>query len=328
MKLGIIGTGMIVKTALPCLANMPEYTLQAIASTEKSKDVAQQLSEQYNIKEVYTDYLSLLNDKEVETVYVATPNNLHYIMCQNALLKGKNVICEKPFTSNYNQLVELMKLAEEKQLFLLEAIAPTFYPNVKELKNLLPLIGRIKIVDANYSKYSSRYTAFKQGKIMPAFDVACCGGALMDLNIYNLHMLALLFGESTKIQYHANIEKGIDTSGIVTVDYPDFKAVLIGSKDCNGNNCFCIQAEQGMINITPSIDGTKDIKVIMQDEVKEYPAEKDVHYMYYEFKEFERIIREKDYASANKLAQTSLIVMRMVTEARIKGNIIFADDKA
>lgn len=326
MKLGIIGSGMIVKTFLPCAQNMSEYELVAIASTERSFSQTKQLAEQYKIKKVYSNYHLLLDDQEVEVVYIATPNHLHYIMCKEALQKDKNIICEKPFVADDKQLIELAELAKEKKLFLLEAIAPTFYPNVAKIKEVLPLIGDIKIISGNYSKYSSRYSAFKQGTILPTFDINCCGGALMDINIYNIHMLSLLFGEGENVQYHANVKNGIDTSGIITVDYPEFKAVLIGSKDCTADNYFCIQGENGTIEIKPSSSSTKDIYVYLKDETIKYLAEENVHYMYYEFKKFAEIIENKDYNQADDLMKISQIVMRTATKARYDAKIYFPSD--
>lgn len=83
----------------------------------------------------------------------------------------------------------------------------------------------------NYTQYSSRYDAFLEGKIAPVFDPNKDGGALMDLNIYNIHLLAALFGLPDKVQYYANMQKGVDTSGILHLSYPDKQASLTASKD-------------------------------------------------------------------------------------------------
>lgn len=326
MRLAIIGSGMIVKIVLPCLSKMSEYSLEAIASREESLSKNQELADCYGIKKVYSNYHDLLLDEDVQIVYVALPNHMHCSVCKEALEKGKHVICEKPFVSNIKQLEQLDLLAKEKGLFLLEAIAVNFYPSLLKAKQLLPSIGKAKLVEGNYGKYSSRYTAFKQGDVLPTFDVNCSGGCLMDINIYNLHLFAFFFGESENVQYFANVERGIDTSGIILINHNQFKAALLGSKDSKGTNSFRIQGEDGTIEITPSKDNTKNVKVTLKDESIEYCDESGVHYMYYEFKEFARIIKNKDYDKANELMKHSKIVMGMATLARRSAGIIFPDD--
>ena len=326
MKLGIIGSGMIVKTLLPCISKMEEYSLEAIASRKESTIKNQELADKYNIKKVYGDYQELLNDKEVEVVYVALPNHMHYAVSKDALEANKHVICEKPFMTNDSQLEELDKLAKEKGLFLLEAIATNFYPSIEKVKQSLALIGKVKIVEGNYGKYSSRYTAFREGKVLPTFDVNCSGGCLMDINIYNLHILTYLFGEGNHIEYHANVAKGVDTSGIILVDHDDFKAVLVGSKDSTGTNTLRIQAEDGTIEMSPSKDGTKQVKIILKEKTETFVDPEGTHYMYYEFKEFARIIKENDKEKAEELMDQSMKVMRQATIARHYAGVYYPDD--
>ena len=88
-------------------------------------------------------------------------------------------------------------------------------------------------MNINYSQYSSRYDAFKRGEIAPAFNPEMGGGALRDLNIYNIHLLVGLFGKPHRVEYLPNVERGVDTSGILVLDYGNFKAVAIGAKDCS-----------------------------------------------------------------------------------------------
>lgn len=122
-------------------------------------------------------------------------------------MHNKHVICEKPFTSNVNELDELIALAKQQNCLLFEAITNQYLPTFKEIKEKISEIGKISIISSNYSQYSSRYNAFKRGEILPAFDVNKSGGALMDLNVYNIHFVVGLFGAPNKVEYFANIEK-------------------------------------------------------------------------------------------------------------------------
>ena len=224
MKLGIIGSGMIVYDLLTFIDIIDEIELTAILGRKESQEKIETLINKHHIKKAYYDYDELLNDDEIDTIYVALPNHLHYEYTKKALLHNKHVICEKPFTSNVNELDELIALAKQQNCLLFEAITNQYLPTFKEIKEKISEIGKISIISSNYSQYSSRYNAFKRGEILPAFDVNKSGGALMDLNVYNIHFVVGLFGAPNKVEYFANIEKGIDTSGVAILEYPTFKA--------------------------------------------------------------------------------------------------------
>lgn len=246
MKLGIVGAGMIVKDFFRFIHDVDGVELIGIAATSNEVDVVKKMAQEEHIKYYHTCYEELLENQEVEVVYVATPNHLHYQMCKQALRAHKHVICEKPFTSNIEELRELDQIAQQENLILLEAISTQYLPNVLEIKKQLKEVGNVKIVTANYSQYSSRYNAFKEGEILPAFDYKKSGGALMDLNIYNIHLMVALFGEPLDIQYKANVQRGIDTSGLIVLDYGTFKAVLIGAKDCKAPLSTTIKGIKGV----------------------------------------------------------------------------------
>ena len=127
---------------------------------------------------------------------------------------------------------ELAALAQRKRLFLVEAMTTQYQPNYAKLRELLPRVGTVRMVQCSFSQYSSRYDAFCAGQTPPVFDPLCAGGALMDLGVYNISYIVGLFGEPNKAVYAANMERNIDTSGVLMMDYSGFKAVSIAAKDC------------------------------------------------------------------------------------------------
>ena len=329
MRLGIAGAGMIVRGLFSFIHEIEGIELEAIASTEKSIEKVKQMAKENHVKKAYLNYDELLNDEDIEVMYIATPNHLHYQMCKQALEKGKHVICEKPFTSRIEELEELSQLSKEKHLFLFEAISTQYLPNVLKIKEKLNELGNIKIVTANYSQYSSRYNAFKEGIIQPAFDYTKSGGALMDLNIYNIHFMFALFGKPLKVNYMANIEKNIDTSGIITLDYGNFKAVLIGAKDCKAPIATSIQGDQGCISIQTPANVLRSFKILHNDQrEEEFDLQGDTHRMVYEFNEFVKMIEDKDFDRANEMMEKSLIAMDIATKARIDAGVHFKADES
>ena len=336
MKLGIVGCGMIVHDLMRFIHEVNGVELEAIASIPQEFDKVKELAQENKIKNAYECYDDLLNDDNVEVVYLGVPNHLHYVMTKQALECGKNVICEKPFTSNYKELKELSILAKEKNLIIIEAMSTQYLPNVLKIKEKLPELGNIKIVSANYSQYSSRYDAFKEGIIQPAFDYTKSGGALMDLNIYNINLMVALFGAPNKVGYQANIEKGIDTSGILTLDYGTFKCVCIAAKDCKAPIMSTIQGDQGCVVIESPANFLNGFKVMM-NKVKEKTMENKgaeledynngKHRMYHEFTKFVDVFDNKDTEFANKMLDISLITMDIQTKARKDAGIVFTADK-
>ena len=321
MKLAVLGTGKIVQEFLPMIQQVTDVELVALLSTPRSLDKAKEMQAQYHIQEVYTDYETLLSNATIDTVYVALPNHLHYQYTKAALLQGKNVICEKPFTLNAQQLQELIQIATEKRLILLEAITNQYLNNFLQIKKDLAQLGKIKIVECNYSQYSSRYDAFKEGKILPAFDPQKGGGALMDINIYNIHFVVGLFGKPEKVQYLANIERDIDTSGILVLDYGAFKAVCIGAKDSTAQIRSVIQGTDGSIEVLGATNEMPRYERRSKTEIEAVNANLDKHRMYQEFEKFTEVIDQKDLAFALEQLNHSLTVMQVVDQALESANL-------
>lgn len=326
MKLGILGTGMIVKDLLTTIDKFDLESIYVLGVKETEEEV-KELCAKYNLTGYYLDYDELLN-QEIDTVYVALPNFLHYAFAKKALEHGKNVIIEKPITANATELKELIEIAKDKNLIILEAMNIHYLPAYLRLKESLPQIGDIKIVSFNYSQYSSRYNAFKQGTILPAFDYHKAGGALMDLNVYNIHGIVGLFGKPQSIQYQANMEKGIDTSGILTFNYGSFQAVSIGAKDCKAPVTLTLQGDKGVICMHKPINQIRAFEYINNDnETTTIDLDEGKHRLYYEFTEFIRIIDQEDKNKANEMLEISLTVSEIMENARKQQGIVFDNDK-
>lgn len=327
MKLGIVGAGQIVQSLFEFIHEIKEIDLVAICATKNNTDRLYSTAKANNINCVYTDYDEFLSNTDIDVVYLGIPNSLHFSFAMKALRLNKHVIVEKPFCINYMQAKELAEYATKNKLILLEAISTIFNPNYLKIKELINAIGKVKIISLDYSQYSSRYDDFKKGIIKPAFDREKGGGSLMDLNVYNIHFVVGLFGKPNDLKYYANIEKNIDTSGILVMNYDSFQAVLIGAKDCGCATTNSIQAESGSICFKSSTNKLSDFDLCLnKKEVIHYDLTNDNHRMKYEFEEFLRIFQEKDFNKSNELLSHSLDVMEVLDKARVSSNIIFPED--
>ena len=314
MNLGIVGAGMIVKDFLSFTHELPEIKLEAIVA--RNIENLKNLQSIYNIKEIFTDLDECLSNPSIDTIYVAVPNNLHYSVAKKALEAGKNVICEKPFTLNYSEAVDLFQIAESKNLILIEAITNQYLPNYLEIKENLSKMGNIRLVECNYSQLSSRYEAFKKGIIAPVFDKKQGGGVLGDLNIYNIHFVVGLFGTPKNSKYYPNIVREVDTSGILILEYNEFKVVCIAAKDTYNNSYANIQGDKGLIKVIGTLNEVPNY-TIKNNEV-EMKVNKNIHKhrMYSEFKKFIDVIDNKDFDFMQKQKEHSLAVMEIFDKSR------------
>ena len=243
MQIGIVGAGMTVPWFLEAAKLIPEMEVRALFARKEEK--RKEICEKYQVPVAYDSYEKLLADQSIDVLYLPVPNHLHYSFTKQALEAGKHVILEKPFTVTYEEAKKLAELARAKGLVLFEAITNQYNANYEKVRELLPGLGDVKIVQLNFSQYSSRYEAFKQGNIAPVFDAAKAGGALMDLNVYNIHFVVGLFGEPKAIHYYPNMEKGVDTSGILVMEYPTFQCVCVAAKDCGAPLSMNIEGDKG-----------------------------------------------------------------------------------
>lgn len=319
MKLAIIGTGKIVQEALPVLAASPGICLHSICARPHSQEKAEALAQNYGIAHVTTDYATVLADAAVEVVYVAVINSVHFPYAMKALKAGKSVILEKPACLNSDDLGDLMEEARRRNLFLLEAVTLLHLPAFQLLKDeLLPRLGTIRHVECNYSQRSSRLDRYLHGDVAPAFDPEAGGGALMDINIYNLHFTQALLGpaHTAAYTYHAGYN-GVDLSGTAVLGYPDTIAVCTGSKETDAPSFGLIQGDDGWVRIEGPVSTMGSITLCLRgEEPKEIPVEKPVHRLAPEFATFTRLFHQADRQAAldkaRDLIQLSYNVMKTV----------------
>lgn len=314
MRLAIVGTGKIVAEFLSFAPALDGVELVAIYGRSLEKATALQASA--GIAAAYDDYDQCLADPAVDTVYVAVPNQLHYEFSRRALLAGKNVICEKPFTTAMADFDELCRLADERGLILVEAISNQYQANYRAIAEHLSSLGRIRLVQTDYCQYSSRYDDFRKGVVQPAFDPAAGGGALMDIGIYNVHFVVGLFGAPRRARYVANIERGIDTSGVLLLEYDDFTAVCVGAKDSSSPARQVIQGDDAtfQLDAIPSECGPWTITDRRGDRVR-VAEPLAAHRLLEEFVAFERMIREHDLGGRDRALAHSRTVLTIVLQA-------------
>jgi len=324
MKIATIGTGFIVESFLSAAAQVEDAQPYALYS--RKMETGKRIADKFHIPNIYTDLDVMLQNPEIECIYIASPNSLHYEQAKKALCAGKHVICEKPFTSTLSELEELCELANANHCFLFEAIVTIHMPNFISLKEHIASLGQIRMVQCNFSQYSSRYDRFLANETPNVFNPAFSGGAFADINIYNLHFVMNLFGKPNHVKYYPNIQRGIDTSGVLIMKYDDFHAVCVGCKDTKSHNISQIQGELGYITLNSETSRCSNYSVTTKDGTMLPSIKQNDNSLYYELNDFLRIMKDKDFTACNALLEYSKSVMCVFETARKEAGIHFAAD--
>ncbi|WP_084126622.1 Gfo/Idh/MocA family protein [Demequina sp. NBRC 110054] len=315
MRLALLGSGMIVRDLLDAVGDVPGLDVVAIQGRASSLAKLKALAAEHSIPKVFTDLEECLADPGIDTVYVGLPNDLHHEVSRAALLAGKHVVCEKPFTRTVAELDELVSLARERGLILTEAITTIHHTAYKEIEARLPEIGRIRLVECVYSQRSSRYDAFVAGDIHPAFDPARGGGALRDLGIYGIHLVVGLLGAPDTVSYHPTVERGVDTSGVLVLGYPEAQAVVVCAKDSHASSHTAVQGDVATIEMAGAPNTCGPVALTTREGTTPLALDLPGHRMTDEFREFVRIIAEADIDARDRLLDHSRTVLETLVRA-------------
>ncbi|MBO7676846.1 MAG: Gfo/Idh/MocA family oxidoreductase [Erysipelotrichaceae bacterium] len=327
MRLGIIGSGLIVQEFLPEMVQMEGLDVVAIQGVPGYEEQIRKLCDDNGVPYALTDFEELCK-LDIDTVYIAVPNFLHCSYCKDALNKGLNVIVEKPMTSNYKEAKELSDLARQKGLFIFEAVTTVYFEAFEKIREWLKEIGTIKNVNMNYCQYSRRYDEFRNGVTLPAFDPKKSGGALMDLGLYNLHFIMGLFGRPQAYRYYPNIERNIDTSGVMIMEYEGFKAMSVAAKDCSAPFYCAISGTDGNITIQYPANFIGKVTLTRNDgSTQEFEDGFAYKRLLPEFHAFISMINSNDHKACYERLDHSLEVSEVKTKARLEAGIFFPCDE-
>jgi predicted dehydrogenase len=327
IKLGTVGTGWITSSFIEASQLSKQFNLTSVYS--RSEEKARLVADTYNANNVFTDIEEMAKSENVEAVYIASPNSVHYKHALLFLKNKKHVICEKPIFSNTKELEEAHKTAEANGVFLFEAIRSIHTPNFRILKENLHMAGEIRSAILPYIKYSSRYDLFLNGEEPNIFSSIYSGGALVDLGVYPLYLAVGLFGAPNNVSYHpVKLRTGVDGSGTLVLEYKEFICTILCSKVSHSTILCEILGETGTFVLEDAapisqiefIDShTKAGQILSVSQ-----EEKD---MVYECINFGNIIETKDIEKYEELRDLSKIVLQITENARKQNNIIFASEK-
>ena len=308
IRIAIVGSGWIVSDMLKAMQAVQGYEIVAICARNREK------ASRFGIPHVYTDYAEMLTRTDIDFVYVALPNSLHYAPAKQALLAGKNVLLEKPFTSTVEQAAELFAIAKERDLFLFEAISNIHLPNFHKLREILPQIGPVRLVHADYDEHFGRYDEYCAGADIPVFTQEYEGGALRDINIYCLHIILALYGRPDAVYYVSNAlgRNAVGTSGVATLRYDaaGLVAICTASMDSDGYRGFLFQGEKGTIRTHHLPNFTTKVDLMLPGrETQTFALNRYEHRLCHQLEDYRDIFLARDRKAAEALQAQTMLVM-------------------
>jgi dihydrodiol dehydrogenase / D-xylose 1-dehydrogenase (NADP) len=246
IKWGIFGPGWISSKFVKELAYAEGAELVAVGGRNLEK--AENFAKEYNIPRAYGSVEELAQDAEVDIVYVGTLHPVHKENVLALLRGGKAVICEKPFTMNAAEAKEMIELAREKQVFLMEAMWTRFLPPIRKVMEWLAddKIGEVRLLKADFG-FDIGWAP--QSRLL---DPALGGGALLDAGIYPVSFASLIYGSKpTKVMSSARIgETGVDEQFSLLFEYEGGRtAALNGAVQLGMVNDAYIYGTKGYIHV-------------------------------------------------------------------------------
>lgn len=327
MKLATIGTNWITSLFIEAVEETAGIELAAVYSRSQQK--AEAFAAKHNAPLIFTDLKAMAESEEIDCVYIASPNSLHFGQAMLFLENKKHVICEKPFFSNAAEFEAAHQKAEENGVFLFEGLRGIHTPNFEKLKEEMDAIGKVRSVMLHRNKYSSRYEDVLRGEVPNIFSLEYSGGALVDLGVYPLAIAVALFGKPDKVSYSAALlSTGVDGSGTLVLQYPEFVCTILCSKISTSYASSEIQGEQGTIQIddTGSLANVNRIDNSSGDRhvIGDVQSPKN---MKYEIGNFLRIVENGERTEYEKLTQISREILAITETARKQNGIIYLSDK-
>lgn len=323
LQLAIIGTNWISEKFARAALQTEQFVIRGVYS--RALDKARAFGEPLGATLFIDSLEELAASKEIDAVYIASPNSLHSAQAIQMMEAGKHVICEKPMASNLAQVESMLEVAKANNVVLMEAFKTAYLPNFIEAKKALANLGRLHKAHLTYCQYSSRYQKYLDGENPNTFNPEFSNGSIMDIGFYSVAAAVELFGAPTQIQASAHLlESGVDAHGSVLLRYPEFDVTLSHSKVSNSYSTSEIQGEEGSLILADFSECLGFDLYARSGERTHFETEQVENSMMYEAKAFASMILKGEMDE--HATQRSLTIAHIITEVRRQTGIVFPAD--
>lgn len=334
IRFGVIGTNFITDWVIAGAKQDERFELVAVCS--RTQERANEFAAKYDIPYTFTSLEEMAASPLIDAVYIATPNYLHASQSILCMKHGKHVLCEKPMASNAYEVKQMIAASRQYGVTLMEAMKPTLTPNFRVLREALPKAGVIRRYFASYCQYSSRYDKFKEGIVLNAFKPELSNGAMMDIGVYTVYPMVVLFGRPNKISASGVVlSTGTDGQGAVNFEYEGMNATVLYSKIANSSLPTEIEGEDGnfMLDKINQINRvTWQARPVASSgkgpltSVEDISVVTDKDEYYYEVAEFINLVQAGKLESEVNSHENSLITIEIIDEVRRQLGVSFLAD--
>ena len=334
IRFGVVGTNFITDWVIAGAKQDERFELAAVCS--RTQERANEFAAKYDIPYTFTSLEEMAASPLIDAVYIATPNYLHASQSILCMKHGKHVLCEKPMASNAYEVKQMIAASRQYGVTLMEAMKPTLTPNFRVLREALPKAGVIRRYFASYCQYSSRYDKFKEGIVLNAFKPELSNGAMMDIGVYTVYPMVVLFGRPNKISASGVVlSTGTDGQGAVNFEYEGMNATVLYSKIANSSLPTEIEGEDGnfMLDKINQINRvTWQARPVASSgkgpltPVEDISAVTDKDEYYYEVAEFINLVQAGKLESEVNSHENSLITIEIIDEVRRQLGVSFLAD--
>ena len=322
IRFGVIGAGRIARIFCNAV-NGIKGNLYAIASRDLSR--AAEYMETYGFEEAYDSYELMMKDPKVDCVYIATPHGLHYDHMMLALTHHKHVICEKPFTLNEKEALEVLKLAKKNKCFVMEAMWTRFLPTILEVQELINqgIIGEIEKIEVAFG--------FDVGprRVGRLFDPLMGGGALLDIGVYSLTFAHIFLGSPLSFETKASLNyNNFDLSNESIFYYEKAKAYISSRLDQELDNTGYIYGTKGYIKVDHFWQTEKAFVYNLEHQlIKEISYPHQINGFEYEIKAAIQSMENKQLECPKMPHHITLEIMHQMDLLRKEWNLSFPTEK-
>ena len=323
IRFAVIGTNWITRQFVDAAHETGKYKLTAVYS--RSLEQAQTFANDYPVEHLFTSLDAMAQSEDIDAVYIASPNSLHFPQTKLFLQHKKHVICEKPLASNLHEVEQAIALARENQVVLFEAFKTASLPNFQILQQSLEKVGPVRKAFINYCQYSSRYQRYLDGENPNTFNPAFSNGSIMDIGFYCLASAVALWGEPKQVQASASLlDSGVDAHGIAVLDYRDFSVTLQHSKVSDSTLPSEIQGEAGALVVEKISECQKVSFIPRGSKAQDLSQPQHINTMLYEAEEFARLVENNEVD--HPALEVSRITAKVQTEIRRQTGVVFPAD--
>ena len=334
VRFGIVGTNFISDWVIAGARQDARFELTAVYS--RKQETADAFAAKHGIPHTFISLEEMASSPLVDAVYIASPNFLHAEQSILCMQHGKHVLCEKPLASNAREARAMIAASEQYGVTLMEAMKPTLTPNFRAVQANLKRVGTIRRYFSAYCQYSSRYDKFKEGVVLNAFRPELSNGAMMDIGVYTIYPMVVLFGKPKRIQASGILlSSGVDGQGAVNFSYDDMNATVLYSKIANSSLPTEIEGEEGNIQLDrvniisrvtfqPRVAAASGRGTIAEPEDISVAADRDEYY--YEVAEFIDLVLSGKRESAVNSHTNSLLTVEIIDEVRRQLGVVYPAD--